>query len=109
MIRGATPATALATTRACGVRPWRFAAASLATNSATAPSLTPEALPAVTVPPSLRNGAASFARASSVVSGRGCSSRSTILGSPFRLGMETGVISSAKRPEAIAAPARPTP
>ena len=49
MIRGGTPAVAMATTRARGVRPWRRAAASEASSSAQAPSLTPEALPAVTV------------------------------------------------------------
>ena len=50
MIRGGTPATAAPRTRARGVRPLRFAASSMATISAAAPSLTPEALPAVTVP-----------------------------------------------------------
>ena len=55
MIRGATPAVAAATTRARGVSPCRRAASSEATMSAQAPSLTPEALPAVTVP-SARNG-----------------------------------------------------
>ena len=38
-------------TRARGVRPWRFTAASEAIIIAAAPSLTPEELPAVTVPP----------------------------------------------------------
>ena len=50
MIRGGTPATAPPTIRARGVRPLRFAASSVATIRAAAPSLTPEALPAVTVP-----------------------------------------------------------
>jgi hypothetical protein len=50
MMRGARPAVAMPTTRARGVRPWRAAAASLASSSAQAPSLTPLALPAVTVP-----------------------------------------------------------
>ena len=50
MMRGATPAAAMPTTRAIGVRPCARAAASEATISAAAPSLTPEALPAVTVP-----------------------------------------------------------
>ena len=50
MIRGGTPAVAAPTIRARGVRPCFFAAASLATSSAHAPSLTPDALPAVTVP-----------------------------------------------------------
>ena len=63
MIRGGTPAVAAPTIRARGVRPCRRAAASLATSSAQAPSLTPEALPAVTVP-SGRTIGASFASAS---------------------------------------------
>ena len=46
-----------------------------------APSLTPEALPAVTVPPG-RNGVLSFASSSRLVS-RGCSSARTTSGSPF--------------------------
>ena len=50
MIRGGTPATAAPRKRARGVRPLRFAASSVATIRAAAPSLTPEALPAVTVP-----------------------------------------------------------
>ena len=50
MIRGGTPATAAPSTRARGVRPLRLAASSEAMMIAAAPSLTPEALPAVTVP-----------------------------------------------------------
>ena len=67
MMRGGTPAAAPPRMRAIGVRPCFCAAASEATISAAAPSLTPEALPAVTVPP-LRNGVGSLASASSVVS-----------------------------------------
>ena len=37
--------------------------------------------------------------------GRGCSSRSTVTGSPLRCGISTGVISRASRPLSIAAPA----
>jgi hypothetical protein len=93
MMRGGTPAAvAMPSTRAMGVRPCFFAGASEATISAAAPSLTPEALPAVTVPP-LRKGVGSFARPSSVVSARGCSSRSTTTGSALRCGMVTGTIS----------------
>ena len=87
-----------------GVRPYFFTAASEATMSAAAPSLTPEALPAVTVPPSFLNGVGSLASASSDVA-RGCSSFSTTTGSPFRWGMVTGVISFASRPFACAAAA----
>ena len=75
------------------------------TSSAAAPSLTPDALPAVTEPP-WRNGVGKAASCSSVVSGRGCSSRSTSCGSPRRCGTATAVISSASRPSAIAVAAR---
>ena len=47
--------------RAIGVRPYFFAAASEAMINAAAPSLTPEALPAVTVPPSFLKGVPSLA------------------------------------------------
>jgi hypothetical protein len=50
MMRGSTPATAAVTTRACGVRPWRLTACSLATIKAHAPSLMPAEFPAVTLP-----------------------------------------------------------
>ena len=72
------------------------ARSSLAITSAAAPSFTPLEFPAVTVPPS-RNAGRSDASFSSVVSGRGCSSRST---SP------TGTSSSAKRPASCAAAQR---
>ena len=101
MMRGSTPAVAMLTTRARGVRPYFRAAASLAMISAAAPSLTPEALPAVTVP-GVRKGVLSLARPSSVVSGRGCSSTSTTV-SPLRPGMVTGTISRAKNPASCAA------
>ena len=64
--------------------------------SAAAPSLIPDALPAVTVP-SLRNAGFSEASFSSVVSGRGCSSRTT---SP------TATSSSSNRPASAAAAQR---
>ncbi len=67
-----------------------------AITSAAAPSLIPDALPAVTVPPA-RNAGFSDASFSSVVSGRGCSSRTT---SP------TGTSSSSKRPASAAAAQR---
>ena len=57
MMRGGTPAEAMPRTRARGVRPWRFTASSDAMIMAAAPSLTPDALPAVTVP-GLRNARA---------------------------------------------------
>ena len=62
---------------------------------AAAPSLTPEALPAVTVP-LWRNGVLSLASCSIEVSGRGCSSRSTRTGPPLPPGTSTGTISLMK-------------
>ncbi|KGX62712.1 hypothetical protein Y025_6322 [Burkholderia pseudomallei TSV32] len=98
--RGSTPAVAIPSTRARGTSPWRRAAASLATSSAHAPSFTPDALPAVTVP-SGRTTPLSFASASRVVS-RGCSSRATTSGSPFFCAIVTGAISCASVPSACA-------
>ena len=92
--RGATPAVAMPTTRALGVRPCLAASRSLANNKAQAPSFTPLALPAVTVP-SGRTTPLSLANASKLVA-RGCSSVSTTTGSPFFCGMVTGQISRAK-------------
>jgi hypothetical protein len=51
---------------------------------AAAPSFTPKALPAATVPPSLRDGVPSLPNASMLVA-RGCSSCSTTIGSPLPL------------------------
>src|SRR3569623_118421 len=101
MLRGGTAADAMPRMRARGVSPCAFAAASDATMSAAAPSLTPEALPAVTVP-GLRNGVLSLASCSSVVSGRGCSSASIVTTSPLRPATSTGTISPLKKPAAIA-------
>src|SRR5579871_657966 len=78
MIRGGTPATPLATIRAKGLAPTASPALRLATIIATAPSLMPEALPAVVTPPSC-NGR-NFASASRLVCGRGCSSSATRTG-----------------------------
>jgi hypothetical protein len=52
------------------------------------------------------NAGRSFASASSVVSGRGCSSVSTTTGSPLRCGISTGTISSANTPRSWAAAQR---
>ncbi len=49
MMRGATPAVAMPTTRARGLRPYLAAWASSASSKAQAPSFTPLALPAVTL------------------------------------------------------------
>ena len=72
-------------------------------SSAQAPSLTPDALPAVTLP-SGRTTPFSRANASSEVS-RGCSSLVTTIGSPFFGAIVTGVISASKKPERCAATA----
>ncbi len=90
--------------RASGSRPSFSAAAAEATTSAAAPSLMPEALPAVTVPSFLKAGL-SLASLSSEV-WRGCSSVSNSTGSPLRCGTSTATISSLKRPAAMAASAR---
>lgn len=73
----------------------------LISNTTAAPSLSDEALPAVTVP-SLRNAGRSRVSASRLVS-RGCSSCLTSSASPFGFGTVTGVISCAKRPACCAA------
>ncbi len=105
MVRGSTPAAAEATIRAQGFNPRAAAASSLIKTSAAAPSLIPEALPAVTVPLDRKAGL-SFASASLEESRRGLSSVSTSMGSPFRCGTGTGTISSANFPESMAAMAR---
>ena len=79
MIRGATPAAAVPSTRALGLRPKRCNRSSEASNTAQAPSFTPDAFPAVMVPFALTIGF-NAASASRVVSGRGCSSLSTVYG-----------------------------
>ena len=89
---------------ASGSRPKRSTAASEATSRAAAPSLTPEALPAVTLPPS-RNGARSLASLSRLVR-RGCSSFPTRISSPRRCGTGMATISLARRPFSCAAAAR---
>ena len=104
MTRGATPATALPITRALGFSPWRLTPAALASSNAQAPSLMPEAFPAVTVPPA-RNGVGSLASASRLVA-RGCSSLFTTTASPRFAGRDTATISAANNPAACAASAR---
>jgi hypothetical protein len=88
-----------------GVRPISRALADVVTTSAAAPSLMPDALPAVTLPSFLKAGlsAASF---SAVVPARGYSSVSTRSGSPFFCATCTGTISSLNHPLRIAVSAR---
>ncbi len=58
--------------------------------------------------PSFWKAGASAASFSGVVSGRGCSSRDSMIGAPVFLSLPTwiGAISSARRPDSMAAPAR---
>ena len=83
--------------RASGVRPRAVASASDITTTAAAPSLSPGALPAVTVPVGVKAGL-SAASVTGVVSSRTASSRSTMVGEPFFAAIVTGRISSAKAP-----------
>ena len=107
IVAGGTPATAHDTSRTRGRRPSSAAPLGVVTTQIAAPSFCPEAFPAVTV----ASGSSrpmigrSRARASRLVSGRMCSSRSTTV-SPLRPGTVTGTISSANRPSACAAAAR---
>ena len=82
---------AVETMRAIGRSPSSRATPASARSTADAPSLIPELLPAVTVPPS-RNAGRRRARASTDVSARGCSSRLTRTASPFRCGTVIGTI-----------------
>ena len=103
MYFGSTPAEAKLLMRAIGFRPSSLAFFALVTSTMAAPSLMPEALPAVTVP-SLAKAGRSLASASSVVPWRGCSSASTVTG-PLRVSIVTGTISSLNRPAFCAASA----
>ena len=90
---GPTPATAHDRSASSGRRPRRSASSRVVTTHIAAPSFWPLALPAVTVDSAStfsRTGR-SLARSSRVVSGRGCSSRSTTTsGLPRRPGTVTG-------------------
>ena len=127
---GACAASPQPRMRASGVSPRRATAAAEASTSAAAPSDTPEALPAVTVPPvrwnegdSLRNvqqhvsvRRAALPRASrthfaseaaSPPLDTDSSAVTTVGGAPLRLlGTSTATTSSAKHPAAAAAAAR---
>ena len=95
MIRGSTPACAYPISLPIGVRPLLRTNDSDASTTAAAASLTPDALPAVTVP-SLANAGRSLAMSSRLTSGRTCSSVSTIVTLPFRPGISIGRICSVK-------------
>ena len=95
MIRGSTPACAYPISLSTGVRPLLLTNDSDASTTAAAASLTPEALPAVTVP-SLANAGRSLAMSSSLTSARTCSSVSTTVTLPLLPGISTGRICSLK-------------
>ena len=80
MTRGSTPTAAAVTRRASGGAPAFSPAVLDPTINAAAPSLMPEALPAVTMPFSTIG--LSFASVSRVMPGRGCSSSVTSVVSP---------------------------
>ena len=99
---GASPLVACADDARERREPERLRARSAAiTTSADAPSLTPGALPAVTVP-SFLNAGFSAASDSTVVSARIASSRSTTSGAPFFCGIAIGRISSLNAPSSVA-------
>ncbi len=85
MYAGSTPATPMETIRASGSAPIASTRSPEAITRQAAPSLSVDALPAVTVPPSRKAGR-SVASFSSEVSARGPSSISTATGSPRRSG-----------------------
>ena len=103
MMEGSTPAWAQETMRASGSRPRLRASDWRMSTTQAAPSLMPEALPAVTVPPRLKAGRRA-ARLSGVTPSRIYSSSPTTV-SPLRVLTVTGVISSLKRPSRRAASA----
>ncbi len=98
MIRGSTPTTAEATILTIGVRLCCFIALSEATITAAAPSLSPLALPAVTVP-SFLNAVLNLARASREVSCLINSSSLKMRSSFFLCGIAIGTISFASLPD----------
>jgi hypothetical protein len=101
---GSSPLVACATIRARTGRPRAPATSAAAITSAAAPSLTPGALPAVTVP-SGSNAGLSRASASTEVSARTDSSCATTMGAPFFWGMVTASSSASNAPSACASAA----
>src|SRR5260221_3599 len=97
MTRGSTPALAAERILTIGFLLFLVPQEREPTRSAAAPSLTPEALPAVTTPPS--KSGFSFARDSIVESRRGCSSAETTFGgaSFFAAGREMAWSSPLKK------------
>ena len=103
MMDGSTPAVAQEAMRASGFSPRFCASEARMSTTAAAPSLMPDALPAVTVP-SLEKAGLSFATESSVAPWRMYSSASTTT-SPLRVFTVTGTISSLNLPAFCAASA----
>ena len=97
MMRGSTPTAAEATIRANGFKLCILTPFSEAMSMAAEPSLSPDELPAVTVPSFLKAGL-SFANPSMEVWGFKNSSSLKMIGSAFRWGISTGTISFSKVP-----------
>ena len=104
MIAGSTPDDANALIVASGFRPSCLARSAVITSTAAAPSLSPDALAAVT-DPSLANAGLRPLTDSSVVAALMNSSAANATGSPLRWGIITGVISSLNLPAFCAASA----
>ena len=100
---GRTPACAYPNTRARGRSPAICAAEACAKTKAAAPSLIPDALPAVTEPSFWNTGRNPANAASSVCLGCSSQIKSTLSRFTFT---DTGVIWSSKRPSRMAAAAR---
>ena len=105
MIRGSTPTTVAPIILARALSPYSATALSDAIKRAAAPSLMPDAFPAVTVPSAFTTGLSLFSP-SKVVEARGCSSVSITSASPLRCGIITGMISLTKKPLLCAAAVR---
>jgi hypothetical protein len=88
-VAGSSPLVPKLAMRASGVRPRAAAFLALITTTAAAPSLMPEALPAVTLP-ALSNAGRRPARASALVFLLMNSSAAKTTGSPFFCGMRHG-------------------
>ena len=103
---GSTPATAEPVQRAMGIKPSSSALPRLMSKTAAAPSFIPLEFPAVTVPLFRKIGLSNdnFSKVRSIKYSPfsflylGCSSVSTINGSPFRWGTNIGQISSLNFP-----------
>ena len=95
IILGSTPAIAMLLMTAIGCKSYFFTALSDANNMAAAPSFTPLALAAVTLP-SLENAGFNSANFSTGVN-RGCSSFWKVRVLPFPKSISIGIISSSNR------------